>query len=89
MIPFLLKSISPNIVEVYDLAGNMTEYQVKLKDTDIPTIDIGLDALTNKDNISSEDISYFRKKFYSQFYNLRNITNEKFHLKTYSTLILI
>ena len=49
-----------NIVEVYDLVGNKAEYQVKLKDSDIPTIEEGLDALVNKDSIEKEDISYFR-----------------------------
>ena len=49
-----------NIVEVYDLAGNKAEYEVKLKDSDIPTIEEGLDALVNKDSIEKEDISYFR-----------------------------
>ena len=51
---------SNNIVEVYDLAGNKEEYQVKLKESDIPTIDTGLDALINKDIVSSNDIKYFR-----------------------------
>ena len=51
---------SNNIVEVYDLAGNKAEYQVKLKDNDIPTIEEGLDALVNKSDSEKEDISYFR-----------------------------
>ena len=51
---------SNNIVEVYDLVGNKEEYQVKLKDTDVPTIDTGINALKNKTDISSEDIKYFR-----------------------------
>ena len=50
-----------NIVEVYDLVGNKAEYQVKLKDSDIPTIEEGLDALVNKSDSEKEDISYFRK----------------------------
>ena len=52
---------SNNLVEVYDLAGNKAEYQVKLKDSDIPTIEEGLDALVNKSDSGKEDISYFRK----------------------------
>ena len=50
-----------NIVEVYDLVGNKAEYQVKLKDSDIPAIEEGLDALVNKSDSGKEDISYFRK----------------------------
>ena len=50
-----------NTVEVYDLAGNKAEYQVKLKDSDIPSIEEGLNALVNKASIEKEDISYFRK----------------------------
>ena len=49
-----------NVVEVYDLAGNKADYQVKLKDSDIPTIEEGLNALIAKDDTSKEDISYFR-----------------------------
>ena len=52
---------SNNLVEVYDLVGNKAEYQVKLKDSDIPTIEEGLDALVNKSDSGKEDISYFRK----------------------------
>ena len=52
---------SNNLVEVYDLVGNKAEYQVKLKDSDIPTIEEGLDALVNKSDSEKEDISYFRK----------------------------
>ena len=51
---------SNNVVEVYDLVGNKADYEVKLKDSDIPTIEEGLDALIVKDNIKKEDISYFR-----------------------------
>ena len=51
---------SNNIVEIYDLVGNKEEYQVKLKDTDVPTIDTGINALKNKTDISSDDIKYFR-----------------------------
>ena len=51
---------SNNIVEVYDLVGNKEEYQVKLKDNDISTIETGINALKNKDTISSSDIKYFR-----------------------------
>ena len=51
---------SNNIVEVYDLVGNKEEYQVKLKDSDISTIETGINALKNKTDISSDDIKYFR-----------------------------
>ena len=49
-----------NIVEIYDAVGNKVEYEVKLKESDIPTIEDGLDTLITKDNIEKEDISYFR-----------------------------